>query len=88
MGKRQSPLQVVLGKLDHHMEINEIRTHSHTIHNNELKIFKDLNPNITPYSVLEEIIGKSFWTINHTSVPLGQFPKTIERNRVSLVVQW
>ena len=38
-----------LGKLDSHMEINEIRTHPHTIHNNELKILKDLNPDITPY---------------------------------------
>ena len=49
MGERQSPLQVVLGKLDHHMEINEIRTLSHTIHNNELKILKDLNPKITSF---------------------------------------
>ena len=48
MGKRQSPLQVVLGKLDSHMEINEIRTHPHTIHNNELKMLKDLNPHIAP----------------------------------------
>ena len=46
-GERQSPLQVVLGMLDHHMKINKIRTLCHTIHNNELKILKDLNPKIT-----------------------------------------
>ena len=37
-GKGQSLQQVVLGKLDSYMWINETRTHHHTIHNNRLKI--------------------------------------------------
>ena len=40
MQKRQSPQQVVLGKLDRSMEIREIRTQPHIIHNNELKMLK------------------------------------------------
>ena len=38
MGKRQSLQQVVLGKLDGHMLINEVRTHPQTIHKNKLKM--------------------------------------------------
>ena len=38
MGKRQSLQQVVLGKSDSHMQINEARTHPHTIHKNKLKM--------------------------------------------------
>ena len=36
--KRQYLQQVVLGKLDSHMQINEVRTHPHTIHKNKLKM--------------------------------------------------
>ena len=35
--KRQSLQQVVLGKLDSHMQINEFITHFHTIQRNKLK---------------------------------------------------
>ena len=35
--KRQSLQQVVLGKLDSHMQINEFTTHLHTIQRNKLK---------------------------------------------------
>ena len=38
MGKRQSVQQGVLGKLDSCIQINEVRTHPHTIHNNKLKM--------------------------------------------------
>ena len=38
MEKRQSLQQVAWGKLDSHMEINEVRTHPHTIHKNKLKM--------------------------------------------------
>ena len=40
MEKRQFPQQVVLGKLDSSMEISEIRTQPHIIHDNELKMLK------------------------------------------------
>ena len=37
MGKRQALQQVVLGKLDSHMQIYEVRT-LHTTYKNELKM--------------------------------------------------
>ena len=36
--KRQSLQQVALGKLDRHMQNNEIKTFSNTIHKSKLKI--------------------------------------------------
>ena len=36
--KRQSLHQVVLGKLDNCMQINEGRTHPHTMNQNKLKM--------------------------------------------------
>ena len=38
MEKRKSLQQMVLEKLDSHMQINDIRTHPHTIHKNKLKM--------------------------------------------------
>uniref|UniRef100_UPI00298F2581 hypothetical protein n=1 Tax=Escherichia coli TaxID=562 RepID=UPI00298F2581 len=38
MGKRQSFQQVVLGKLESHMQTKETRTHPHTMHKNKLKM--------------------------------------------------
>ena len=38
MEKKQSLQQVVLGKLDSYMSINEIRTLPHTIYKNKLKM--------------------------------------------------
>ena len=38
VGKRQSLQQVVLGKLDRHMQNNEIKTFSNTIHKSKLKM--------------------------------------------------
>ena len=38
MEKRQFLQQVVLGKLDSHMLINEVRTLPHTMHKIELKV--------------------------------------------------
>lgn len=37
MKKRQSLQQMELGKLDSLMQINEVKTHPHTIHKNKLK---------------------------------------------------
>ena len=36
--KRQSLWQMVLEKLDSHMQMNEARTHPHTIYKNKLKM--------------------------------------------------
>ena len=38
MGKWQSLQQAVLGKLDSYMQINETRTHPHTMHKNKFKM--------------------------------------------------
>ena len=38
MEKRQSPQQVVLGKLDSYMQKDKIRTIPNTIHKNKLKM--------------------------------------------------
>ena len=38
---KETPLQqVVLGRLDSHIEINEVRTHSHIIHRNKMALRK------------------------------------------------
>ena len=36
--KKKAFLQVVLGKLESHKQTNEVRTHSHTVHKNKLKM--------------------------------------------------
>ena len=42
MGKRQSFQLALLGNLDSCMEINETRTHPHTMHKNKLKMAERL----------------------------------------------
>ena len=42
MGKRQSIHQELLGNLDSCMQINETRTHSHTMDENKLKMAERL----------------------------------------------
>ena len=64
--------QVVLEKLDSCMQINEVRTHPHTIHKNKLK---DLNIRHDTIKLLEENTGRTFSDINCTNVFLGQTPK-------------
>ena len=39
MGKRQSFQQVLLGKLDSCMQMNETRANLHTMHENKLKMY-------------------------------------------------
>ena len=49
---------MVLGKLDIHMQKNEIEPLSYTIHKNQLKTYKDLNVRPETIKLLEENIGK------------------------------
>ena len=42
MEKRESFQQVLLGNLDSYMQINETRTHPHTMHKNKLKMAERL----------------------------------------------
>ena len=67
-----------MGKLDSHMEINEVRTLPYTIHKDKSIWLKDLKIIQDTIKLLEENIGKTFSDINCTSVFLGQSPKAIE----------
>lgn len=41
--EKKSLQQIILEKLDSHMQINEVRTHLHIIHKNKLKMAQRLN---------------------------------------------
>ena len=77
MEKRQSLQQVVLGKLDSCMEINEVRTLPQTIHKSS-KWIKDFNIRHDTIQLPEENIGKTFSDLNRTNVFISQYPKAIE----------
>ena len=78
MGKRQSFQQVLMGNLDSCMQINETRTHPHTMHQNKLKWPKDLNIRQDTIKLLEENIGKTFCDINLMNIFSGHSPKATE----------
>ena len=69
---------MVLGKLDSHMQKNEIRTLPNTIHKNNSKWIKDLN--IWPDSIklLEENIGRTLYDINHSKILFDPPPREME----------
>ena len=50
-----------LGNLDSYMQINETRTHPHTMHQNKLKMPERLKYKTRPIKLLEENIGKFFF---------------------------
>ena len=57
MEKGQPVQEVVLGKLDSHMEKNELRTLPSTIHKNNSKWIKDLDIRPDTITPLEKNIG-------------------------------
>ena len=81
MGKRQSFQQFFLENLDRCMQINETRTHPHTMHKNKLKMAERLNVRQDTIKLLEENRGKTFSDISPTNVFLGQSPKATEINK-------
>ena len=60
MGKRQSLWQELLGNLDSCMQINETKTHPHTMCKNKLKMAESLNIRQDTIKLLEEKLGKTF----------------------------
>ena len=78
MGKRQTFQQVLLGNLDSFMQINEIRTHPHTMHKNKLEMAEKLKYKTYTIKLLEENIGKTFSDINLMNIFSGHSPKATE----------
>ena len=70
MEKRQILQQVILGKLDSSMPINELRTLPHTIYKISSKWFKDLNIVHDNTKLLEENTGKTVLAVNLCSTSL------------------
>jgi len=60
------------------MQRNEIRTHSHTRHQNKLIVAERLNIRQDTIKLLEENIGKTLSDINLMNIFSGQSPKAIE----------
>ena len=69
---------MVLGKLDNHMLINEVKTYPLTIHKTNSKWLKHLNIRHDTEEFLDENRNNTFSDTNHTNVFLGQTPKTTE----------
>ena len=69
---------MVLGKLVNHLEKNETRTLSNTIHKNKLKMIKDLNARPETIKLLEENIGQTLSNINHSRILYEPPPRILD----------
>uniref|UniRef100_A0A8D1QD83 Uncharacterized protein n=1 Tax=Sus scrofa TaxID=9823 RepID=A0A8D1QD83_PIG len=78
MGKRQTFWQVLLRNLDSCTQINETRTHLHTMHENKLKMAERLKYTTDTIKLLEENIGKTFSDIILINIFSGWSPKATE----------
>jgi len=80
MGKRKSIQQVLLGNLDSCMQINETRSHPHTMYQKKKKSkwLKDLNMRQVTIKLLKKNIGKTFSDVNLMNIFSGHSPKATE----------
>ena len=69
---------MVLGKPVNHLQKNETRTLSNTIHKNKLKWIKDLNVRPETIKLLEENIGKTLSDINQSRILYDPPPRILE----------
>ena len=69
---------MVLGKLVNHMQKNETRILSNTIHINKLKWIKGLNVRPEIINLLEENIGRTLSDINHSRILYDPHPRVME----------
>ena len=85
MGKRQSFQQVLLGNLDSCLQINETRTHPHTMHQNKLKMAERLKCKTRHHQTPSREHRQNVSDINHTSL-LRQEYKMGKREPIQQVV--
>ena len=79
MRKRKSFQQALMGNLDSCMQINETRTHPHTMHQNKLKMAERLKYKKRHHQTLgKEHIGKTLSDNNLMNSFSGQSPKATE----------
>ena len=68
----------MLGKLVNHLQKNETRTLSNTIHKNKLKMNYRSKHKTRNYKTLEENIGKTLSNINHSRILYDSPPRILE----------
>ena len=74
--EQKKPLQqMVLGDLDSYVQKNETRSPTYAIHENKLKMEKDLNISCNTIKVLEENIGRKISDIPYSNILTDTSPK-------------